>query len=135
MAKLAKAVKELGLMRTGIDGLDDILAGGFPPNRVYLVHGNPGAGKTTLALQYLLEGVRQSEKGLYITLSETKDELLQVARSHGWSLESIEVYEMATNEQDLEPENQYTMYQPSEVELNVTTKAILDKFEKVKPAL
>ncbi|MDE3059762.1 MAG: circadian clock protein KaiC [Pseudomonadota bacterium] len=128
------AEKESELVRTGIAGLDDVLVGGLPPNRVYLVHGNPGSGKTTLALQYLLEGVRQGEKVLYVTLSETKEELLAVARSHGWSLERIQIYEMATNEQDLEPENQFTMYQPSEVELNVTTKAILAEFEKLNPS-
>ena len=66
--------------KTGIPGLDDILAGGFIPNRLYLVEGDPGAGKTTLALQYLLEGVRQGEKVLYITLSETKEELLAGGR-------------------------------------------------------
>jgi circadian clock protein KaiC len=130
-AALAKNVIEH--VSTGIEGIDDILGGGLTPNRVYLIHGNPGAGKTTLALQYLLEGVRLGEKGLYVTLSETNDELQAISRSHGWSLDGIQVHEMATNEQDLESDNQYTMYQPSEVELNVTTKAILDEFEQVKP--
>jgi circadian clock protein KaiC len=133
MNKTTDAALSPALVSTGIAGFDDILCGGFPPNRVYLIHGNPGAGKTTLALQYLLEGARRGEKGLYVTLSETKDELLAVSRSHGWSLDPIHIYEMATSEQDLEPDNQYTMYQPSEVELNVTTKAILDEFEKLKP--
>lgn len=135
MSSQSIATHKLELVSTGIEGLDDILGGGgLPPNRVYLVHGNPGAGKTTLALQYLLDGAQKGEKGLYITLSETRDELLEVSRSHGWSLDSIHVYEMAANETDLEPDNQYTMYQPSEVELNVTTKAILTEFEKLKPA-
>ena len=134
MSKPTATAAELPtLVSTGISGFDDILCGGFPSNRVYLVHGNPGAGKTTLALQYLLEGVRQGEKGLYVTLSETKDELLEVSRSHGWSLDAIHIYEMVTTEQDLETDNQYTMYQPSEVELSVTTKAILAEFEEHKP--
>jgi circadian clock protein KaiC len=132
MEKTALAISR-SLVSTGIEGLDDILADGLPPHRVYLVNGNPGAGKTTLALQYLLEGVRRGEKVLYVTLSETKEELSAVSDSHGWSLDDIHIYEMAVNEQDLEPDNQYTMYQPSEVELNVTTKAILDEFEKLKP--
>jgi circadian clock protein KaiC len=134
MGNSALAIQPDELVNTGIEGMDDILNGGLPPNRVYLVHGNPGAGKTTLALQYLLEGARNGEKGLYITLSETRNELLAVSRSHGWALETIHIYEMATDEQDLEPENQFTMYQPSEVELNVTTKAILTEFEKLKPS-
>lgn len=133
MGKPALATQSPELVSTGIRGLDDILSNGLPPNRVYLVNGNPGAGKTTLALQFLLEGARRGEKGLYVTLSETKEELSAVSGSHGWSLDSIHVHEMATNEHDLEPDNQYTMYQPSEVELNVTTKAILTEFERLKP--
>lgn len=125
---------QTALVNTGIVGMDDILGGGFPSNRVYLIHGNPGAGKTTFALQYLLNGVSNGEKVLYITLSETKEELSAVSCSHGWSLDKIHVHEMMTNELDLEPENQFTMYQPSEVELTVTTKAILSEFEKLKPS-
>src|SRR3954463_11347853 len=74
-------------MGTGIEGLDNILEGGFPENRIYLVEGDPGTGKTTLALQFLLEGARVGEAGLYVTLSETKEELEAVAASHGWSLQ------------------------------------------------
>ncbi len=82
------------VVKTGIPGLDEVLPGGLPANRLYLVEGMPGAGKTTLALQFLLEGRRSGERGLYVTLSETKEELLQVAESHGWSLEGIELYEL-----------------------------------------
>ena len=121
------------LVATGISGLDDVLNGGFTPNRLYLIEGNPGSGKTTLALRCLIEGVRQGEKGLYVTLSETKNELEAVARSHGWSLEGIEVLELTVSEAELEPDNQNAMYQPSEVELGVTTKAILAEVERVKP--
>src|SRR3954452_11713966 len=86
---------------TGIAGLDDVLAGGFIPHRLYLVHGDPGSGKTTLALQYLLEGQRRGEKGLYVTLSETREELTEVAASHGWNLDGLEIVELIANEKDL----------------------------------
>ncbi|MBX9583698.1 MAG: AAA family ATPase [Gemmataceae bacterium] len=119
---------------TGIPGLDDILGGGFTPHRVYLVEGDPGSGKTTLALQYLLEGRRAGERGLYVTLSETKAELVDVARSHGWSLDGIDLIELVPREDDLEPDNQYAMFQPAEVELGVTTKAVLAEVERVSPA-
>src|SRR4051794_19331771 len=81
------------LSATGVPGLDDILGGGFTAHRLYLLEGDPGSGKTTLALQYLMEGVRRGEKGIYVTLSETKTELLAVAQSHGWSLDGIDLIE------------------------------------------
>jgi circadian clock protein KaiC len=121
------------LVATGIPGLDDVLGGGFTPERVYLVEGNPGSGKTTLALQYLLEGSRLGEAGLYVTLSETKAELAAVAGSHGWSLDGIALLELVTPEDELEPDNQYSMFQPSEVELGETTKAILAEVERARP--
>src|SRR3954471_14071809 len=86
------------LVATGIAGLDNVLGGGFTPDRVYLVEGNPGSGKTTLALQYLFEGRRLGESGLYVTLSETKVELRDVAKSHGWSLDGIAVLELVAPE-------------------------------------
>jgi len=118
---------------TGIEGLDSILGGGLPRNRIYLVEGDPGTGKTTLALQFLLEGIRLGEVGLYITLSETKAELLAVARSHGWSLDGINIYDLAIPEETVSPESQYTIYHSSEVELGETTKAIFDQVELLKP--
>lgn len=121
------------LSPTGIIGLDDVLGGGLTPNRVYLVEGDPGSGKTTLAIQYLMEGVRTGETGVYVTLSETKQELLAVAASHGWSLDGFDIVELVPQEQELDPENQYTMFQPSEIQLGETTRSILTAVEKIKP--
>ena len=115
---------------TGVPGLDDILNGGLLSHRLYLIDGDPGAGKTTLALQFLLEGVHAGEKCLYITLSETKEELSAGAASHGWSLDGIEIVELIAEESDLDGESQVTMYHPSEVELTETTRRVLDAVEK-----
>src|SRR4051812_9674675 len=118
---------------TGVPGLDSVLGGGFPANHVYLVEGDPGAGKTTLALQFLLEGFRQGEQGLYVTLSESKAELRTVAASHGWTLDGIGLFELDSLEQRLLAEEQYTVFHPSEVELAETTKLICEQVEKLQP--
>jgi circadian clock protein KaiC len=118
---------------TGIDGLDQILCGGLTPDRVYLVEGVPGSGKTTLALQFLLAGARRREPVLYVTLSETEAELHAIATSHGWSLDGIDVRELVPSEASLLPDDQYTMFHPSEVELSETTKAILSDVDRLKP--
>src|SRR5437667_8605623 len=118
---------------SGIEGLDDILAGGLPSEGFYLIQGDPGSGKTTLALQFLLEGLRRGEKVFYITLSETKQELLQVARSHGWSLDKIPVLDLSAVESLLRPEAQTTVFHPSEVELTKVSQLLLDEVRKVKP--
>jgi circadian clock protein KaiC len=123
----------LSKLATGIEGLDDILQGGLPANRVYLVEGEPGAGKTTLALQFLMEGVRLGEAGLYVTLSETKEELEASARSHGWSLEGLNIHELVPAEDALKPEAQYTIFHPSEIELSETTSAVLKEVERINP--
>ncbi|MCU1245519.1 MAG: circadian clock protein KaiC, partial [Acidobacteria bacterium] len=120
--------------RSGIVGLDSILGGGFPKDHVYLLQGDPGAGKTTLSLQFLLEGARTGESGLYITLSETKRELEAVARSHGWSLDSIQVYEQLVREETLREEEDTTIFHPSEIELGQTVASILEEVERVKPS-
>ncbi len=120
--------------RTGIEGLDNVLAGGLTPHRLYLIEGVPGSGKTTLALQFLIEGVRRGEPVLYVTLSETAEELNAVAASHGWSLDGITVRELVPSEASLRPDEQYTMFHPSEVELGETTRDILADVERIKPA-
>lgn len=119
---------------TGVPGFDEILGGGLPSNRIYLVQGAPGAGKTTMALQFLLEGVQRNEPGLYITLSETRDELISVSKSHGWSLDKIALFELSAIEQQLKTESENTFFRPSEVELNRTTQILLDEVERVNPA-
>ena len=118
---------------TGISGLDHVLQGGLPRDRLYLVDGNPGVGKTTLALQFLLEGVRQGEKCLYVTLSETKAELDAVAQSHGWTLEGIPIIELSQIEQSLTAKSQNTLFQPAEVELSNLSALLLDRVAELKP--
>lgn len=122
------------LVATAIEGLDDVLGGGFRPNRLYLIEGVPGSGKTTLSLQFLREGVRLGEAVLYITLSETREELQEVAESHGWSLDGISIRELVPSESLLNPEEQYTVFHPADVELSETTKTILTDVEHIKPS-
>jgi circadian clock protein KaiC len=118
---------------TGIEGLDDILCGGLTPFRLYLLEGVPGSGKTTLAMQYLLEGARLGEQVLYVTLSETEEELRAMSKSHGWNLENIVIRELVPPEESLQPAEQYTMFHPAEVELSETTRTILSDVERLKP--
>jgi circadian clock protein KaiC len=118
---------------SGIEGLDKVLDGGLPSNCFYLVQGDPGSGKTTLALQFLLEGLRRGEKTLYITLSETKEELLKVARSHGWSLDGIPLLELSAIEPFVRPEAQTTVFHPSEAELTKIRTLLLDQIRQAQP--
>lgn len=127
-----EADKEARLL-TGVEGLDDILNGGLPKGHLYLAEGDPGTGKTTLALQFLLEGVKRGDRGMYITLSESKRELEKVAASHGWSVQSISIYEMIHSDEDLSSEAQYTVFHPSDVELADTMTAILKHVEEIRP--
>lgn len=118
---------------TGVTGLDEILGGGLPPRRLYLIQGAPGCGKTTLALQFLLTGAAAGEKVLYISLSETREEVEEVARSHGWPLEKVEIVELSAIDQQLAAQAQNTLFHASEVELTETTRMLLDAVERVKP--
>jgi circadian clock protein KaiC len=117
----------------GVPGLDAVLDGGLPAKRLYLIQGDPGVGKTTLALQFLLEGVRRGEPGLYISLSETKDEIEVVAKSHGWDLDGIHLYELSAIEEQIRGDSESTFFHPSEVELNRTIGALIDEVERVNP--
>jgi len=121
------------LISIGVAGLDDVLGGGLTAGRLYLVEGTPGAGKTTLALQFLLDGVARGERVLYVTLSETESEMQGVARSHGWDIGGIFIREMLPSQDSLRPDEQYTMFHPSEVELSETTHKILADVETLKP--
>jgi circadian clock protein KaiC len=118
---------------TGIPGLDEIICGGLIPQQLYVVDGMPGAGKTTFALQYLLEGARRGEKCTYLTLSETKRELEAGARSHGWSLDGIEIIELIPDEAELRSDEQLTMLLSSEVELGETMRKVLEAIERSRP--
>jgi circadian clock protein KaiC len=119
--------------KTGIAGLDQVLRGGLISQRLYLIDGNPGAGKTTIALQFLLEGVRKGEKCTFVTLSETKQELESGAQSHGWSLDGIEIIELVADQDALTNDEQLTMLPPSEVDLSETTRKMLEAIERSAP--
>ena len=117
---------------TGVPGLDQLLHGGLPRARMHLIEGEPGTGKTTLALQFLLEGRRVGEAGLYVTLSETTEELNHVAASHGWTLDGVETYQLAPIGDRIADE--YTLYHPAEIELADLTKTVLEHIDRIGPA-
>lgn len=117
----------------GIEGLDQIINGGLPRNRFYLIQGDPGVGKTTLSIQFLMAGRDAGERTLYVTLSETREEVEEVARSHGWDLSGIEIVELSAIESQLNGGEQSTLFHPSEVELNETTRVILGDVERINP--
>jgi circadian clock protein KaiC len=118
---------------TGVVGLDNILGGGFARNRLYLVEGSPGAGKTTAAIQFLIAGAARGERGLYVTLSETEDELRDTGRSHGWTLGGIDIFELAPPESLLDEQQQQSLLYSSDLELGETTRLIFDTVQRFKP--
>jgi circadian clock protein KaiC len=130
--KQSEGSPENGRASTGVSGLDEVLMGGFSPNRLYLVEGSPGTGKTTLALQFILEGQRRGETGLYVTLSESEEELRAVADSHGWSLEGLSLFQLVP-EGGIDPEQEQSVLHPSEIELGETTRRILAELERAQP--
>src|SRR5690348_5350111 len=124
-----------GKAETGVEGLDEILAGGLHRGRVYLIEGSPGTGKTTIATQFLLAGAKEGEKGLYITLSETEDELRESAASHGWKFEDpVDIFELVPPESLLDEDQQQSLLYSSDLELGETTKRIFAAVEQFKPS-
>jgi circadian clock protein KaiC len=121
------------LAATGVHGLDDVLAGGLANGHVFLLEGSPGTGKTTIATQFLMAGAAAGERALYVTLSETEDELRATAASHGWSLDGVEIFELVPPESLLDEDQQQSLLYSSDLELGETTKRIFEAFERVKP--
>jgi circadian clock protein KaiC len=132
-SKDAKKSRTTNRLSSGIEELDHILGGGFPARRLFLIEGAPGSGKTTLALQFLLAGAKNSEKGLYVTFSESEDEVRAVAESHGWTLDGIHLQELSTLGCRLKNEEQYTVFQPADVELSETVQRVIDDVRRLKP--
>ncbi|KQQ32027.1 circadian clock protein KaiC [Duganella sp. Leaf126] len=120
-------------LSSGVPGLDAVLGGGLTADRLYLVEGEPGTGKTTLALQFLLAGVQRGEHVLYITLAETAVELRAVAQAHGWDMAGIQVEEIIPGENALDPDQQYTIFHPAEIEMGTTTQHIVSAIDKCRP--
>lgn len=118
---------------SGCPGLDDVLGGGLPIGHVYLIEGEPGTGKTTMALQFAAEGLRRGEKVLYVILSESEEELLLTARNHQLRMEGIQILELKPSEQDLKPEGQYTVFHPAEVELTDRLQTITAEIDRFRP--
>lgn len=118
---------------SGIEGLDEILTGGFPCFCLYAIQGEPGSGKTTFAMQFLLESVRQNQRALYITFSETKHELERVAHSHGWDLSKIDIMDLTTLEKIISPDEQNSLFYPSDIELSQVSEMILKKIDEISP--
>jgi circadian clock protein KaiC len=130
----AELLKEAGPVTSGLNSLDYILRGGFAANRIHLIEGEPGAGKTTLGLQFLLEGKSKAERCLYITLSEGRDELIQVAHTHGWDVDGIDIFELVPPELSLDPEREQSILYASDLELGETVRLVMEEVERVAPA-
>lgn len=127
-------MKAIRRAATGIAGLDNILHGGLPRDRIYLIQGDPGVGKTTLALQFLLEGLDKGETGLYITLSETQEEIREVSHAHGWSLNNLALFELSAVEQAGNLGSETSLFDPSEIELKETMQTLLERVDTLKPS-
>ena len=123
----------MGELKTGISGLDQVLRGGLPQNRIYLVEGTPGAGKTTLAMQFLLQGAREKQRSMYITLSETAEELRASAESHGWTLDGVNVREYIITDASIQRDREVTMYHTPELELGDTMARMLADIHEFQP--
>jgi circadian clock protein KaiC len=134
MASKGELLEDGSPVSSGSDALDYILRGGYAANRVHLVEGEPGAGKTTLGLQFLLEGVRKGERCLYITLSESKSELLHVATTHQWDLGGIEIFELVPPELSLDTEREQSIVYASDLELGETVQMVMEEVERIAPA-
>nr|AGU12017.1 KaiC [uncultured organism] len=119
------------LASTGIIGLDTFIGGGLPRNRIYLIEGDPGVGKTTLSMQFLIEGVAKGETCLLISLAEGPDELADISSSHDWNLEGINVFNLGPTQ--FGEEEKYSIMQPSEIELSETVAKIMAEVERLKP--
>src|SRR5580704_7420227 len=122
------------VVSTGITGLDDVLNGGFPRGHFFLVQGEPGAGKTTLGLQFLMAGSKNGEPVLYVTMSESEREIRKIARSHRWSLDGITIYEFVPTEESLRPEDQYSAFHPVDVEFADAMQSILERVDRLQPS-
>ena len=118
---------------TGVQGLDDILSGGLPVGQMYLLEGTPGTGKTTLAMQFIRTAILAGERALYVTLSESKRELESSAQSHGWAADALSIAEFIPEEASLSPEQQYTVFHPSELELATTIQKLTTLIEEARP--
>jgi circadian clock protein KaiC len=134
VASEERSTSDAGPVPSGSPALDRILGGGYASNRIHLLEGAPGAGKTTLGLQFLLEGVRKSERCLYITLSESRDELLHVASTHGWDLAGIDIFELVPPELSLDPEREQSIVYASDLELGETVGMVMEEVERLAPA-
>lgn len=130
---LEKNQHSTDLIKTGCPGFDEILRGGLPAGHLYLLEGDPGAGKTTLAMQFVEEGLRNHERALYLTLSESEADLRYAAAAHRFKIDAVEILELRPNENDLNPEEQYTVFHPAEVELNDRMQRIVQEVRRVKP--
>ena len=133
---LAASVPPAGAatLATGVGGLDEILGGGYAANHVHLIEGEPGTGKTTLALQFLREGNARGERCLYVTLSETRNELVAAAASHGWSLDGIDIYELVPPELSLDAAQEQSVVYAADLELGETVRMVMAELERVRPA-